>query len=472
MHAVIAGAGPAGMACAKWLTDRGYTVTVLEKRAVPGGKVSAWQDADGDWIESGLHVFFGAYHTLLGFLDECGLDDAFHWKPAEMIFATRDRGFAPITFVEGLPAPLNGLAGVTITKLMTPAEKLRMALGLLQPIFRNQSYIDAQDEQSYSAWHLRHGMGERSLREIMDTMALALSFRTADKISAKLVLTALLHFAQEKGASRMAFVKGSPQTRIWAPLTKLLEGRGSTLRTDARVREIVYDPSAGRVAGFALEDGSLVTGDVYISAMPVHSLRKVLPAALRELEYFDNLKHLRGQPVITVQLFFDRQVTGVDHLLFSARTHMSVYADMVNVAPDYQHERGEHSMVQFVIAPAEELIAKSDEEIVALVTREFYELHPSARAATIRKSSVVRIPQSVYQARPGVDRYRPDQASPVPNLFLCGDYTQQPMMACIEGAIISAKQAVERIERRSVRSDEPQMASGPVAARGLVTNDA
>jgi 15-cis-phytoene desaturase len=448
MRAVIAGGGPAGFACAKWLGDRGYTVTVLEKRHVPGGKVSAWQDADGDWIESGLHVFFGAYHNLLGFLHECGLDDAFHWKPSEMIFATRDRGLAPITFVKGLPAPLNGLVGVAITRLMSTPDKLRMALGLLRPIFGNQAYIDAQDNQTYSAWHLRHGMGERSLRAIMDTMALSLSFRTADNVSAKLMLTALTRFAQEKGASRMAFVKGSPYDRIWQPLIGQLEAKGHSVQLNARVVDMLYDPLENELRGFVLEDGSLVEGDIYVSAMPVHNLRKVLPAALKDMPYFDNLKHLKGQPVITVQLFFDRQVTGVDHLLFSADSHMSVYADMVNVAPDYQHGRGTNSMVQFVIAPAEQLIKESDDAIIDLVKREFYELHPHAREAVIRKASVVRIPQSVYQARPGVDQYRPDQASPVENLFLCGDYTQQPMMACIEGAILSARRAVERIDQR------------------------
>ena len=58
MRAIIAGGGPAGLASAKWLNDRGYEVIVLEKRAVSGGKVSSWRDADGDWVESGLHVFF------------------------------------------------------------------------------------------------------------------------------------------------------------------------------------------------------------------------------------------------------------------------------------------------------------------------------------------------------------------------------------------------------------------------------
>src|SRR5689334_20655339 len=130
MRAIIAGAGPAGFACAKWLNDRGYDVVLIEKRKVPGGKVSAWRDADGDWVESGLHVFFGAYHTLLSFLNEHGLGDTFNWKPAEMIFASERHGLAGISFIPWLPTPLNGLAGVAKFKPLTLGDKLRMGLGL------------------------------------------------------------------------------------------------------------------------------------------------------------------------------------------------------------------------------------------------------------------------------------------------------------------------------------------------------
>ena len=63
--AVIAGGGLAGLAAAKSLVDAGWAVEVLEGRSVLGGKVSAWQDADGDWIESGLHTFFGAYVEII-----------------------------------------------------------------------------------------------------------------------------------------------------------------------------------------------------------------------------------------------------------------------------------------------------------------------------------------------------------------------------------------------------------------------
>ena len=37
----------------------------LQARDVLGGKVSAWQDDDGDWIETGLHIFFGAYPNMI-----------------------------------------------------------------------------------------------------------------------------------------------------------------------------------------------------------------------------------------------------------------------------------------------------------------------------------------------------------------------------------------------------------------------
>ena len=445
MRAIIAGAGPAGFACAKWLNDRGHDVVLLEKRAVPGGKVSAWRDADGDWVESGLHVFFGAYHNLLNFLAECGLEDSFDWKPAEMVFASPERGLAPIRFVPGLPAPLNGLAGVALSPLMTTSDKLRMALGLLRPIFGSQAYIDAQDDQSYAAWHLRHGMGQRTLDDVMHTMALALNFQHADKVSAKLVLTALLHFAQETNAPKMGLVKGSPHERLWMPLIKLLEGRGVQIILGRKVDQISYDAGTNRVTGFALDDGSTLAGDIYISAMPVHSLRKAIPPALRQQPPFDGLRHLKGQPVITAQLYFDRMVTEVDNLLFSAGTHLSVYADLPRVSPDYHTGHG--SIIELVVAPAEDLIAQSDQMVLKQVLNDFYRMHPRARDAVLTKYTLVRIPNSVYQARPGVDHYRPDQATPVPNLFLAGDYTQQEFMASIEGAVRSAKRVVERIDR-------------------------
>ena len=53
MRIAIAGAGLAGLSCAKYLADAGHTPFVYEARNVLGGKVAAWKDKDGDWYETG-----------------------------------------------------------------------------------------------------------------------------------------------------------------------------------------------------------------------------------------------------------------------------------------------------------------------------------------------------------------------------------------------------------------------------------
>ena len=58
------------------------------------------------------------------------------------------------------------------------------------------------------------------------------------------------------------------------------------------------------------------------------------------------------------------------------------------------------------------------------------ELFPSARDLKMTWHSVVKIQQSLYREAPGLDPFRPDQKTPVPNFFLAGSYTKQVLYAC------------------------------------------
>ena len=238
---VIAGAGLAGLSAAKYLADLGYKVTVLEKREVAGGKVSSWQDADGDWLESGLHVFFGAYRNLLGFLRETNLDDNLAWMPHALTFSAEGGKLSPLAFPKTLPAPLHGLVAIARSRgVLTHPDKLRTGLGLLWPILGSQRYINAQDKLTWKRWHLRHGLSKRSLGDFFDTMALALNFLPSSAVSAKLLLTVLSHFGKETDASRVAFLKGPPELRLFRPLLQYLEKRGVDVRFNSKVRSVRY----------------------------------------------------------------------------------------------------------------------------------------------------------------------------------------------------------------------------------------
>lgn len=67
------------------------------------------------------------------------------------------------------------------------------------------------------------------------------------------------------------------------------------------------------------------------------------------------------------------------------------------------------------------------------------QLFPSARNLDMTWHSIVKIGQSLYLEAPGMDPYRPDQATPVPNFFLAGSYTKQDYIDSMEGATLSGK---------------------------------
>ena len=101
----IFGGGLSGLACAKYLSDAGHIPTLYEARSILGGKVSAWQDADGDYIETGLHIFFGAYPNVMNLFEELKITDRLQWAPHRMTFAMQELPgeFTTFDFPPGVP---------------------------------------------------------------------------------------------------------------------------------------------------------------------------------------------------------------------------------------------------------------------------------------------------------------------------------------------------------------------------------
>ena len=175
----IIGGGLSGLACARYLVDAGHKPTVYEARDVLGGKVSAWQDKDGDWIETGLHIFFGAYPNMMSLFKELDIEDRLQWKVHQMIFAMQQLPgeFTTFDFIPGVPAPFNfGLAILGNQKMLTLMEKLQTAPPLLPMLLEGQPFIEAQDELSVTDFMRKYGMPERINEEVFIAMAKALDF--------------------------------------------------------------------------------------------------------------------------------------------------------------------------------------------------------------------------------------------------------------------------------------------------------
>ncbi|MGF1515523.1 MAG: 15-cis-phytoene desaturase [Elainellaceae cyanobacterium] len=471
MRVAIAGGGLAGLSCAKYLTDAGHTPILLERQDVLGGKVAAWKDEDGDWYETGLHIFFGAYPNMLQLFAELGIEDRLQWKEHSMIFNQPETPgtYSRFDFPD-IPAPWNGVAAILGNNdMLTWGEKIRFGVGLLPVMLRGQTYVEEMDKYSWTEWLQKHSIPERVNDEVFIAMTKSLNFIGPDDISSTVILTAMNRFLQEKNGSKMAFLDGSPTERLCEPLADYIREQGGEIHLSSSLKQFLVNED-GSVRGFLMRGQSgaedyTITADAYVSAMSVDPLKSLLPEPWRELDYFQQLNGLEGVPVINIHLWFDRKLTDIDHLLFSRSPLLSVYADMSNTCREY--ENPDRSMLELVLAPAHDWISRSDEDIVAATMGELKNLFPdhfgTDDPATLLKYKVVKTPRSVYKATPGRQQNRPSQVTPISNFYLTGDYTMQRYLASMEGAVLSGKLTAQAISRADAAADSLPQAGAAVA---------
>ncbi len=449
---LILGGGLAGLTAAKRLRDRGFSVTLLEKRSIYGGKVSSWKDDEGDWIESGTHCFFGAYDVLYDLMREIGVYDAVLWKEHKLTYTLAEgKRFTFNTW--NMPSPLHLVPAIVKNGYFTFGEMFSFSKSLIPLALKKDGYPPTQDHLTFTDWARQHKFGDRLLDKMFRPMALALKFIPPEDISAKIILDVTEVFYRIPDASCMGFLKGSPQEYLVGPLQEYSKAKGARFLNETGAEELLYE--GGEIKGVRLKNGDVLAADYYICALPIHNLNQVLPASLKNSDrFFGDLEKLEGVPVISVQIWYDRKITTEDNVLFSPDGVIPVYADLASTTPEYATLRGKphegKSRFEFCVAPAKKMMGLSKEEIIALVDRSVRSCFPdTSRGAKILKSTLVKISQSVYAPLPNMEQYRPTQKTPVPNLFLAGGFTQQLYYDSMGGAVMSANLASEEILRRA-----------------------
>ena len=473
MRVAIAGAGLAGMATAVELADAGHQVEIFESRPFVGGKVGSWVDRDGNHVEMGLHVFFGCYYELFELMKKVEAFKNLRLKEHthNCINKGGKTGSLDFRFLTG--APFNGLKAFFATSQLSVQDKLQNAMALgTSPIVRGLIDFDGAmktirdlDRVSFGDWFRRQGGSDGSIKRMWNPIAYALGFIDADNISARCMLTIFQLFAAKTEASVLRMLNGSPYEYLHKPIVEYLEARGTKIHTRRKVREIKFSEDDGetRVNGIVVANGDTeetITADAYVFACDVPGIQRILPEAWRKWPEFDNIYKLDAVPVATVQLRFDGWVTelheknqrqqldhaaGIDNLLYTPDADFSCFADLALTSPEDYYRQGEGSLLQLVLTPGDPFIKENNEAIAHHVLKQVHELFPSSQELNMTWYSVVKLAQSLYREAPGMDPYRPNQQTPVPNFFLAGSYTQQDYIDSMEGATISGKQAAKMI---------------------------
>ena len=449
---VVVGGGLAGLSCAKYLADAGHVPVVLERGDVLGGKVSAWQDKDGDWIETDSHIFFGAYPNMMNLFKELGIEDRLQWKEHAMTFAMQDYPgeFTKFYFPPNLPAPFNmAYAILTNDKMLTWTEKLRTGIPLVPMLLGGQEYINAQDELSVQQWMKKNFMPERVREELFIAMGKALDFIDSDKLSMTVILTAMNRFINETHGSKTAFLDGNQPDRLCAPMAKHAMDAGGEVRTKAGLKRILVDESTGDVTGMELIGGEVVTGDHYVSAMPVDALKLLPPDVWKPDPLFKQLEELEGILVINVHIWFDRKLRPYDGLVFQVPLALGVRGHVGVLRGVRERRRVDaRARVRSVLKGGarrqlDRQVGRGDRAGDVGRAREALSRRDrrGRSKAKVIKHAVVKTPRSVYAAVPGRNKFRPSQNTPA-NFTPRVTYVSE-VLGSMEGAVLSGKLAAE-----------------------------
>ena len=479
----IIGAGLAGMIAAMDLADAGHKVELFEVRPYVGGKVSSWKDKDGNHIEMGLHVFFGCYYNLFGIMKRTGgFDKNLRIKEHVHTFVNTGGKTGALDFRFPIGAPVSGLQAFARTDQLGIDDKFHNAVRLgISPIVRalvdfdgGMDMVRELDDITFTEWFTAFGGSRGSLDRMWDAIAYALGFLDSDSISARCMLTIFMLFAIRTEASVLRMLDGSPQTGLHDPIIKYLDDRNVKINLSSPCRDIVHDvdPDSGlptRVRGITVgAREEFREFDVVIAATDVPGIKKLLPESFRKYDFFDKVYNLDTVPIATVQIRFDGWVTelndearmmdisgdqsdgrggGIDNLLYSVDTEFSCFADLAVTSPGDYYKQGEGSLIQAVFD--ERAFGRSNEQLVTDCIKQLHDIFPSSRKLKSTWSSVVKLGQSLYREKPGQDKFRPKQATPIPNFFMAGSYTYQDYLDSMEGATRSGLMVADEIIARA-----------------------
>ncbi len=446
-RAVIAGGGLAGLTCAKGLVDAGWEVTVFEGLPYLGGRASTFRDADGDWVEQGLHLFIGVYSELKALLRDIGSgpDAALFWMEEVRL---QDPDGAEATYViNPLRSPVRSVTSVLgQNDYLGPRDKLSILPLVAPALLPLETIRERFDHRTVTDWWEESCGDVRVLERFLRPFCRGIQFSEPEHFSAYNFLGWVHHIAKDLPHNLLGGYRAPRDETFFQPLARYLQERGATIRTGVKLREILYSPGRdgqpGAVDGFVLESGERLTADAYVAALPVWNFVPLVPEPLRTDPFFARMGELPVAPAISVQLWFDRDVAGhTDVFTLVAHSHACVYQDQSRNA--YPYAGG--SRLSVIVSPADDLLGDSDEALVRRVCDSLAKVQPAMREAKVVKSVVLKHPKHLVRPRPGAMSQRPTQATPVPNLFLAGDWTQQPFFGSQEGAVRGGRACAEAL---------------------------
>ncbi|MEC7524894.1 MAG: FAD-dependent oxidoreductase [Myxococcota bacterium] len=297
-HVAVLGGGVAGLSAAHELIERGFAVTVYEKRPRAGGKARSLDvpgaPAPGNRPlpgEHGFRFFPGFYKHINDTMKRIPLPGVpggtvfDNLVPTHEVLVARE-GKSDPAYLAGLPTSLAGLVKALKTlfgsDLGIPLSEWLFFAGRVLYVMTSSEERRFGELENVSWWDfVRASDMTLAYRRYLATgLTRSLVAMKAEKGSARTIGVILVQLLQDLGDPNVTLdrVLDGPTNEVWIdPWRTHLEGQGVTVHTEATLTG--FHLAGGRVASVDVEIGGVaqsVVADHYVCAIPVERLVPLL----------------------------------------------------------------------------------------------------------------------------------------------------------------------------------------------------
>src|ERR1700730_3730244 len=307
----IAGGGLAGLAAACALSDKGFRVTLFEKRPFLGGRASSWeQPGTGEVVDNCQHVLFRLCTNLMEFYHRIGVAGQIRWYD-QMTFI-EPGGRTSVMKSSPLPAPLHTAPSFLHFSFLSAADKLAIARALVPLTLTEQR----DTGQSFQHWLDQHGQTRQAVDRFWRPILVSALSEELDLISIS-AAAQVVRESMKSPAARHMGVPTVPLTDLYNQAGDYIRSRGGTLHFRRPVEGFDAEPSHVRVNLREQRENrksdSKAGFDYLVIALPFDALDRILPDAPQSAPLREQLRHFENSPITGIHLWFDRQISGLDH---------------------------------------------------------------------------------------------------------------------------------------------------------------
>ncbi|MEA5508728.1 FAD-dependent oxidoreductase [Crocosphaera sp. UHCC 0190] len=423
---VVVGAGWAGLGATYQLAKQGYEVTLLEASPYPGGLVAGWKTDDGRSIEAGIHGFWYPYKNIFNLVKELGLNPFTPFTRSSQYSPAGLEVESPIFQNEPLlPTPLGTFLYTKFQRL--PLIDRLSALPLLYTLIDFDNSDEAwQRYDKVTARELFKQFGVSSIlyKEAFEPMLLVGLFAPGEQCSAAATIGMLYYFIlAHQPDFDVVWCRGTVGEIIFKPWVNKIESLGGKVLTNKRVNDIILD-NKGKAKGVICGE-EIFEADAVIFGVSVNGIKKIVAEStvLNNYPEFCNLSNLGGIDVLATRLWFDKKVSiplpsnacfGFD------KTTGWTFFDLNTLHDEYKELSG--TVIEADFYHANQLLSMTDEQIITKVHQDLTTCIASFADAKIIDYRVIKVRQGVTHFAPGSYQYLLTAKSPIPNLYLSGDW--------------------------------------------------